>query len=308
MIPMFIVPILLEMKSLVHDLGDVALTVLFGALLFVAVAISFTALVTRPEYLHSAWAAAIALLPLASLIQFWYQTFYLPAHERPTVNVQAELEEVRREGVVSQMRGTVTLENVGKAALSTLGSVYSVSGHDVGAGDHPMMLSEVRGAVKRNRVPWADGGPYRGVLKVGRLIRPGGHLTPGQKISTTVVFDVRNDEQQKLRLTVQLSLLVYADELNIKKCPKGSGRDWNFPSCLEASVPASNWFREYLGDRPVVRTIVTFSSKSAPDLITKFQISDWDPKGKRGASAAQEISPFMVSRGVTTSTEFRLDP
>ncbi|MFH8661907.1 hypothetical protein [Streptomyces afghaniensis] len=311
-IPMFIVPIMMEVESLAHDAIDIFLTALFASLLAVAIGISFGALVAWPNYLRSVWAVFIALLPLASLFQFWYQTFYLPTHERPTVNVEADLEEVRRQGKVSHMRGTVTMDNVGKATLSTLGSIYAVTGHGMDAEKRPMVRDDVRFSLAANRVPWVDGSPYKGVLKVGRLVRPGGHLSPGQKNATSFVFDVRNDAQQKVRLTIQLSLLVHSGELDFNPCLKGKGYDPDLPSCLEAAIPASNMFRDILGDRPVARTIVTFSPDASPNLFTRFQISDWDPKDKgrkrRGAGAAQEINPFLVSRGVTVSSEYRLDP
>ncbi|GGT88868.1 hypothetical protein [Streptomyces coeruleorubidus] len=310
-IPMFIVPIMMEVESLAHDSIDIFLTAIFASLLAVAIGISFGALVARPEYLQSSWAIFIALLPLASLFQFWYQTFYLPTHERPTVNVEADLEEVRRQGAVSQMRGTVTMENVGKATLSTLGSIYAVTGHSMDT-EKPMVRDDVRNALEGNRVPWMDGIPHKGVLKVGRLVRPGGHLTPSQKNSTSFVFDVHNEAQQKLRLIVQLSLLVHSGDLDVNPCLKDHEYDPDLPSCLEAAIPASNMFRDILGDRPLARTIVTFSSSAPPKLLTRFQISDWDPKDKRrkrrGAGAAQEINPFLVSRGVTMSSEYRLDP
>ncbi len=314
-IPLLFTPINIEVSSLVHDPLDKVLFVITSLLMIAALAVIFGAILERPPgMLKGAWVGVIALLPLAGVIQFWYLTFYKPTHERPQVNVVAKLDEVRRYKGITHMRGTVDLENAGAAELNVLGAVYTVTGHAVEPTDHMMTNEEVTANLG---MPWrvtsGDLSPYKGLIKIGRLVRPGGHLTPGQKFSTSFVFDVRNDAQEKLRLTIHLSLLTRnsGDLGTFEPCTSEVAVP---KACFQTAVPTQSWLRSVLGDRPVARTGVFFPVKpyrAQPYLQTKFQYADRDvadEKGLLGITQLGNIDPFIVSRGVTSSVEYRLDP
>ncbi|MFJ9644123.1 hypothetical protein [Streptomyces sp. NPDC101206] len=314
-VPLLFIPLSIEASSRVHDRVDIALFGITLLLIGCAVAVLLGAVMERPAgTMKGAWVAIIALLPLAGVIQFWYLTFYKPVHELPQVNVVADLDEVRRYGGVTHMRGSVDLENTGEGELNVLGALYTVTGHAVEPPERMMTNGEVASSLG---MPWrvtsGDLSPYKGLIKIGRLVRPGGHLTPGQKFSTSFVFDVKNDAQDKLRLTIHLSLItrIGGDLGHFEPCES----DVTVPkACFQTRLPAQSWLRSVLGDRPIARTGVFFPvkpSRGQPYMQTKFQYADRevaDEKGLVGVTQLGNIDPFIVSRGVTSSVEYRLDP
>ncbi|MEU7551785.1 hypothetical protein AB0B01_05365 [Streptomyces sp. NPDC044571] len=325
-LPLLFIPISIELSSRVHDRWDIGVFCITLLLLIVAVVVLFGAIMEHPAgLLKGAWVVVVALLPLAGAIQFWYLTFFKPTYERPRVNVVAHLDDVGRYKGVTHMRATVELENIGAAEVNVLGAMYTVTGHAVESPDHVLTNGELSANLG---MPWrvtsADLSPFKGLVKIGRLVRPGGHLTPGQKFSTSFVFDVKNDAQEKLRLTVHLSLLtrIGSDLGPFKPCESHVRRDGakvnpeiTLPeACFQTAVPAQSWLRLELGDRPVARTAVIFPmepSRGQPYMQTRFQYVDRevaDEKGLRGIAQLGEIDPFVVSRGFTSSVEYRLDP
>jgi hypothetical protein len=305
-IPFLWFPFWVELSGNLHDLIDISLLILAGVLFAAAATVTLGALIGRQGSLTVAWGIIAALLPIFGILQFWYMTFYRPAHERPRVNAISELEEVRIHKGVSQMRATVTLENVGEAELDVLGAFYTVTDHEVGAVGHAMRDGEVSKALKRSKVVWRDDSTYKGVLKVGRLIRHGGHFTPGQKQKTSFVFDVRNNPQRKLRLNVFLSLVNGEGDLGkFAECSSGGSY-----VCFQSKLPSQSFLRHTLGDRPEARVTFLRPSKDVqvPQLVTKFQAFSWDAEPKRSEGEVREIDIFRDSRGVTTSVEHRLDP
>ncbi len=307
-IPILLFPVWIEFGSGLHDIIDKI--VLIGTLLLIVLAVLAVVFVAgRAHALNATWGLVVAVLPLIGLVQFWYATFYRPAHEGPRVNVVAKLDPVGRHGDVTRMRGTVALENVGVGQLDVIGAVYTVTGHDVPAARH-LDQDDASAALKDTaRVEWRENEEYRGLLKVGRLIRHGGHLTPGQKNETSFVFDAENDSQEKVRLTVFLYLIVHgADSLEgFTRCGKG---DFVKPDvCLEVRLPFESIIRDLLGDRPVAR--VKFRQPNGGSVPVPLQEVEFFPKGPgvgRSAKDVQSIEPYRLSRGVTTSVEYPLNP
>ncbi|MFI7413542.1 hypothetical protein ACIBU0_33220 [Streptomyces sp. NPDC049627] len=305
-IPFLWFPFWIELGGDLHDALDISLLILTGVLFFFAAAVTLGAIVGRQGSLTVTWGIVVALLPLLGILQFWYMTFYRPAHERPRVNVVAELDETGRHRGVSHMRGTVTLENVGEAELDVLGAFYTVTGHDMGSAGHVMTDNDVRRALDKPKVGWREGGGETKVLKVGRLIRHGGHFTRGQKLKTSFVFDVKNDRQEKLRLNVALSLLNREGDLNqFTQCSSDDSY-----VCFQAELPSQSLLRYVLGDSPVTRVSLIRPSKDVPvpHLATEFLALSWDAEAKPEYQAVQKIDIFRDSRGVTSSVEYRLDP
>ncbi|MFB6836151.1 hypothetical protein [Streptomyces sp. NPDC056361] len=156
---------------------------------------------------------------------------------------------------------------------------------------------------------WRENEGYRGLLKVGRLIRHGGHLTPGQKNEASFVFDAKNESQDKVRLTVFLYLIMHgANSLEgFTGCERG---DFEEPDvCLEVRLPSESFIRDLLGDRPVAR--VKFRHPNGGSVPVPLQEVKFFPKGfsvGKGASDVQSIEPYRLSRGVTSSVEYGLDP
>ncbi|MET9524557.1 hypothetical protein [Streptomyces coeruleorubidus] len=305
-IPFLWFPFWIELSGDLHDLIDISLLIFAGALFVIAATVTLGAIIGRQGSLTVTWGIVVALLPFLGILQFWYMTFYRPAHERPRVNAIAELDEVRVHGGVSQMRGTVTLESVGEAELDVLGAFYAVTDHEVGAVGHVMRDGEVSKALKRSKVVWRDDSTYRGVLEVGRLIRHGGRLTPGQKLKTSFVFDVKNSPQRKLRLSVFLSLVNREGDLReFAECISDDSY-----VCFETELPSQSLLRYTLGDSPKARVAFLRPSKDVPvpQLVTSFLAVSWDAEANPVDGEVRKIDIFRDSRGVTSSVEYRLDP
>jgi hypothetical protein len=319
-IPFLWFPFWIELSGDLHDLLDISLLIFAGVLFVIAATVTLGAIIGRHGSLTLTWGIVVALLPFFGILQFWYMTFYRPAHERPRVNAIAELDQMRLHEGVSQMRGTVTLESAGNTELDVLGAFYTVTEHEVGAVGHVMRGDEVSNALKKSNVVWRDNSTYRGLLKVGRLIRHGGQLMPGQKLKTSFVFDVKNNPHRKLRLNVFLSLLNRGGDLG--KFAECSSDDSYV--CFQTQLPSQSLLRYTLGDSPQAR--VTFLRPSqdvpVPQLVTNFLAFSWDAEANPVEAEAnpvdaeanpvdgevKKIDVFRDSRGVTSSVEYRLDP
>ncbi|MFI1503836.1 hypothetical protein [Streptomyces sp. NPDC020597] len=308
-IPMLLIPFWIEISGYLHDFLDIVILALPALLLFFAVAVSLSAVIGHKGSLTLTWGVVAALVPLAGLLQFWYVTFYKTEHERPRVNTTLELDKVVQRSGETQMRGTITLENVGTAELAVLEAVYDVTGHTVGSTDRVFLVpQDIHHALDGHRVTWDDESEYRGLIKVGRFIRRGGHLTPGQKIRTSFVFDVRNYPREKLRLTSHLSLINNNGYFNkFKPCdpvPEGAYE------CSQIKLPPQSLMRHLLGDGPMAR--ISFFQPTeevrVPHLVTNFLALNW--KGDPGKDPNQQVNvldPFRTSRSLTSSVELRVD-
>lgn len=308
-IPILLIPIWIEPNSGLHDALD--RLVWIAAVLLIALAIAAViSIVGHPHVLNVTWGLVAAILPLVGLLQFWYLTFYRPVHEGPRVNVVSQLHELRHGKGVTHMRGTVTLENVGAGELDVLAAVYTVTGHDVAAARY-ITKDEANSVLGRpGNVAWRENSQYRGLLKVGRLIRHGGHFTPGQKNETSFVFDVKNGSLESVRLTVFLYFIMHgSDSLGeFTECKAGSG---GLDECLEVKLPRESLIRDLLGDRPIARVKFRHHDPKRgiplPLLEAEFVPTAWWGKGS-ATTQVESIDPYRRSRGVTNSVEYRVDP
>ncbi|MET7473275.1 hypothetical protein ABZT17_02750 [Streptomyces sp. NPDC005648] len=307
-IPMLIIPFWIEISGYLHDFLDFVVLIIPAFLLFFAVAIPLSAIIDHKGSLTLTWGLVAALVPFAGLLQFWYVTFYKPDHERPRVNVIVELDKVRQHPGDTQMRGTITLENVGTAEVAVLEAVYAVTGHTVEPAGHTLVPADVRHALDKHRATWDDESEYKGLLKVGRFIRRGGHLTPAQKVKTSFVFDVKSYPREKLRLTASLSLInsnAHFDKF--KPCDPIPNETYE---CFQTKLPPQSLIRYLLGDGPMAQISFFQPTETVrvPHLVTNFLALNWkgDP-GKDPNSQVNALDPFHTSRGVTSSVEFRVD-
>jgi hypothetical protein len=308
-IPMLLIPFWIEISGYLHDFLDIVALILPAFLLFFAVSISLSAIIGHKGSLTVTWGVVAALVPFIGLLQFWFVNLYKPDHERPRVNTIVELDKVRQHPGDTQMRGTITLENVGTAELAVLEAVYAVTGHTVESTDHMLNPTDVHHALDKHRATWDDESEYKGLLKVGRMIRRGGHLTPGQKIKTSFVFDVKNYPREKLRLTAFLSLINNNGAFNkFKPCDPIPDRAYE---CFQTKLPPQSLIRYLLGDGPMARISFFQPTKTVrvPHLVTNFLALNWkgDP-GKDPSKQVNALDPLRTSRGMTSSVEFRVDP
>lgn len=311
-IPLFVVPLWTEWNSGIHDALDIAICFLAALQLAIAIAMTMAAISARPEAsLKMSWVALAALLPLAGSMQFLYSTFYKPTHQRPNVNIVASLDDAGSSAGVSRVKATVTLENNGSTDLDFFDAVYTVTSLEIPMADHALVEEEFEVALQHSRVAANDpSASYVGLLQTGRLIRPGGHLVPGQKLVSSFVFDVGKETQEKLRLTVQLSTLVHngKDLDPFQPCESGLS---HINTCWETSVPTQGWLRTVLSDDPVVRKILGYPPNSLPYLRTQFQYVDSDVSDggeSVGSLQVHDVYPFLNSRGFTTSVEYSPPP
>ncbi|MPY63334.1 hypothetical protein [Streptomyces spongiae] len=311
-VPLLIVPFRIEFGGDgVHDVLDISIIAVSGLLLACAAFVTIGAVLANSRAMNLTWGIFVALLPALGLLQFWYMTFFKPAHERPRVDVTSELREVGRYGDITHMQGAVTLHNIGAGEVDVLDAVYTITGHDVPP-NHQISNDQIKESLKeRKRVSWAEGGNCKGLLKVGRLIRPGGHLTPGQRLRTSFVFDAMNDAQDKMRLTVFLSVITRGSgELEeFEPCrPKGDPMGGEI-LCRQVVLPDESLIRDELGDEPVARVYFREPSAGLPVhfLETQF-VATGRSEVKGGESQLQKVDPYRRNRGFTTSVEYRVDP
>lgn len=305
-VPVWLVPLWTESHSGVFDGSDKVICVVATVLLGVAIVVLVAAARGRPEVsLNKAWVVLLAVLPLASSAQFWYSTFYKPAHQRPNVNVVATLAGVGppRAGV-SRVKASVTLENTGSTDLDFFGAAYTVTRLGVPRADKPLTQKQLAGVVGPETVPANDtSGGYDGLVHAGGLVRAGGHIAPGQHLSTSVVFDMADATRSRLRLTVLLSTLV--DNGEGLAAGRRCRAETAYPStCWQTSVPTQGWLRGVLSDHPVARTTLASRPHKPPDLTTLFDLADAPESDFRPSTEVHEVNPYLNTRGFTTSVEY----
>jgi hypothetical protein len=72
-------------------------------------------------------AIIIALFPLAALLQFWMQTYYIPETSRPLVDISTELSPQGRTGAIIHLNAKVTVHNRGAALVNVAGALMRVT-------------------------------------------------------------------------------------------------------------------------------------------------------------------------------------
>ncbi|MFI5521422.1 hypothetical protein [Streptomyces platensis] len=83
-IPVIFIPLWVEIYSPIHaEFWDLLVTVVALLLIVFAVCVIVRAFACDHISLSKTGAAAIALLPLAGVIQFWFMNFYQPTHDSP---------------------------------------------------------------------------------------------------------------------------------------------------------------------------------------------------------------------------------
>ncbi|MFI1395688.1 hypothetical protein [Streptomyces sp. NPDC020681] len=313
--PILFIPLWVEVHSpFTDEFADIAVLVAAGALFLFALGVITCAIMRRPGVeLNRAWTAVVALLPLAAVVQFWFVNFYKPAHDRPRVDVVAKLEELRHYGKVTHMRGTITLNNSGAAAVDVLGAAYTITGHStekserLGANKTAHDVLDLASRDQRHL------GEYKGLLKMDDVLKAGETLAPGQKWSTTFVFDASNDKQEVVRLTVHTSLLTHNGD---SKVTNDCGEDFEgrvSPVCTQTDLPVPSSLHEVLGDRPAARTVMLCPPVGAPYLLTRYLSRDRAFKGetkefKSKPGESEKIDARVRDQMTGALVEYRLDP
>jgi hypothetical protein len=306
-IPVLLVPLWIELHSGYLDFTDLLIVVPAGIGLVVALGITVSALAARPQVTFSkGWVVFLALLPLFSVVQFWYSSLYKPTHQRPNVNIEASLEKVGPTAEGARVKAIITLQNDGPTDLNLFEAVYTVTGFGTSPAGGALTERQLADALSGTRVAADDpGASYEGLLKVGRLIRPGGHLVQGQKLTTSVVFDVKSGVADKLRLTVRLSTVVDngQDLPEFKPCDAGLDHPG---TCEETEVPTQGWLGAVLSDDPVARVVFNDRPKAPPGLETDFGYAraKESPDDFQKSQQVQDVYPYLNSRGFTTSVEY----
>ncbi|MCR8579167.1 hypothetical protein [Streptomyces sp. Isolate_219] len=95
-IPMIFIPLWVEICSPIHvEFWDLLVSIVALLLIAFAVYVIVRAFACDHISLSKTGTAAIALLPLAGVIQFWFMNFYQPTHDSPRVSVTSRLGERR---------------------------------------------------------------------------------------------------------------------------------------------------------------------------------------------------------------------
>jgi hypothetical protein len=70
-----------------------------------------------------------ALLPLAGLLQFWLQTYYIPQTSNPQVDLSVDLSPQGKSGSIIHLAATVTVHNRSAAKVNVAGALMRVTGY-----------------------------------------------------------------------------------------------------------------------------------------------------------------------------------
>jgi hypothetical protein len=307
-IPFLYIPLWTEWKSGEHDAQDIWICLLAATGLAIAVFVTVLAINARPsDSLNKGWVLVVALLPLVGFAQSWYSTSYKPAHQRPDINIVASLDGIGSAASVSRLKATITLENDGPTDVDFFGAVYTVTSFSLMPVDHALVTKQELGALPDLKVAALSRNKsqesYQGLLKAGALIRPGGHLVPGQKLRTSFIFDVKNRAQSKLRLTVLLSALVDNGK-NLEPAQPCEAPPKYPNECHEIAVPIRGWLRTKLSDQPVAQTIFAYQPGELPSLTTQFLYADRTVQETDKLLKLEGVYPSVNTRGFTTSVEF----
>lgn len=299
----FVIPLWMEAHSHEHDPEDLLICGVAVIGLLIAVYIVGRAVATQPAgAVKISGTILLALLPLAGSVQFWYSTIYRPAHARSDIHIEAALKDVGPPHArAARILATISLENTGSTDVDVLGAIYAVTGFGVPPVSTGMSLAQVN----------ADGGittplaadtrhDYRGVVRIGRLMSPGGHLVVGQKLITSVVFAVDRNAFDKLRISVSLSTVVDLGQSAVKRTD-GKGE------CTTFDLPVAGTIRRIIEDHPTARTCIAYGPGSPPDVMTRFGYADEEKPMTDSLSGLSGGDPN--TRGFTTTAEFSLtDP
>ncbi|MXM64906.1 hypothetical protein GR925_16005 [Streptomyces sp. HUCO-GS316] len=300
-IPFLAFPILVETGTVVHDGRDLACVITSGVLLAVALsAVSFI-FVNIPLHLSATWGAFIALLPLLGIAQFWFQNYYEPTHDRPHVDVAVKVEELRRVGPITNMRGVITITNTGAAAVDVLGSLYKVMGYKMPSGNKSTdALMDLVPPDQYHK------GARESLIEMDDVLPAGASLTPGQHWSKSFVFDADGHQHEFVRFTASLALITHEPGGidGVEKCPNGE-----YEMCARTNFGSPNWLREELGDHPFALSYVLFQSpkdgklKSAPYIYTDYKVT-----GEKPEERVIKVDPLLRDVLAESQAEYRLDP
>jgi hypothetical protein len=186
------------------------------ALVFVAVgALGFALFWDEIEVSLVRLGAGIALTVAGLLIgawEFWYQNQYVPSHLYRAVAVQADLEQIGKRGGYDVLSATLGYQDVGGGPVVVLGSDYTLTGSTV--------VSCLRSPTPKDEASFFNGplpDPQRSrfmsdvwevkpasVLAVGRFVTDGKRLGPNVPASRQLIFYVRHDRYQLIRLRAQV--------------------------------------------------------------------------------------------------------
>ncbi|GFE17336.1 hypothetical protein Sgleb_53830 [Streptomyces glebosus] len=338
-IPMLFIPIWVEIYSPIHDeFWDLLVTVVASLLVAVAVAVIVRAFAFDHIELSKVGTAAIALLPLAGVIQFWYMNFYKPTHDSPRVSVTSRLSELGHSRGVSHLRGEITLHNEGSAPADVLGAMYTVRGYHMQSAEG-MSAQKVVDKLDGATANQTHLGKYVTLLTFDDVMQSGDILMPGQKWFKSFVFDARGDRQDMVRLVVHLSTLTHTGDsttsatcsgkFSLEIAPEAPGS----AKCTQTRLPSQSLMRMVLGDQPIARTIRFFPSKVTEaqkrllaksqlrangkermaSLYTRFQSADHQFKGrpdqfKKEEKEAEAIDALVRDQNTESIAEMRVDP
>ncbi|MFD4834830.1 hypothetical protein ACFWPV_34075 [Streptomyces uncialis] len=301
-LPMFFIPVWIELRSPHHHPADWAWMALSALLLLGAAVILVSALIRG--HVNVGWVAVGALMPLLGFAQFAYLTFYKPTHERPKVDVTTALVKEGDAKGVTRMRGTVTLKNNGEAPAEVFGAMYTVSRHRMRSVDG-MTADQGRDVFDGEKPNRRHFGRFVSLLGFDELLTADESLAPGETRAHSFVLDVPGGGTDLVRLTSYVSLSTPRGEATTRPCDDETGPD----VCVKTEIKPTSWARESMGDNPKARTKVHFGSGDTklmtepPYLTTTYE---YDGKGEQ--DDAQAIDPLVRDQFTQSITELRLDP
>jgi uncharacterized membrane protein YidH (DUF202 family) len=174
--------------------------------------------------------AAVALTLLGTAIgawEFWYQHQYVPAHAGGAVSLKVSLNRAGEQGAFDVIRATVDYQAIGGKSVSSVGSVYSLTGSRVVRCPRTATVKQVQGAFKgflldpqriRFMADVLEQPPS--VLAAGKFVADGKRLDPDVPADREFIFLVPKHRYQLLRFRAQLFAVPASVPLSHRMPPK----------------------------------------------------------------------------------------
>jgi heme/copper-type cytochrome/quinol oxidase subunit 4 len=126
--------------------------VMVTAVLVLAVAfLWFIFLAPKSEFEWTKTALIVtALLPLAGLLQFWLQNYYIPSTSMPLVDISTELSPQGWSGPIIHLSAKATIHNRGTSAVNVAGSLIRVTAYPLMVPETTFHLNPCWGTSARN--------------------------------------------------------------------------------------------------------------------------------------------------------------
>ena len=234
--------------------------------------------------------SVVSLGVLATLVQFWYTSIYIPTTAPASLTFETSVRPVGRDDRLVLM-GSVTVRNTSGTRVNLLASRLRLVGETVG--DHPEDAFEADAlSTYEENMP----GKYkvrgqavtaRTVVAEGPLLPHGHYLEPGETV--TQPMNARVAPGAFDEAVLEAFVVIARGQVTLETAPARPGPITDDGLVIVTPIPEAGWLRRLTrGDR-YVRT--EYSTDSEQDPVVTF-VPEADPAQEPDAGFHQRMSRF----------------